>query len=165
MIPTTSTTLNKIKPKVRFSIPLNDLDTASNGVVGQSKNNRGTIMDVDGFTLRTVLERNGVKHIDYFSLDIEGMEKVALETLDVGEVTVETMTVEINTDSIVDYIASLGFEKHNGVLKCGKDCYWADGIFTGPGTLARKTRQENHPDLKDRPIPEELRGAIVGFIQ
>jgi len=150
--------------KVKFSVPTHNMETAKNGVVGNSKDESGIIIEVDAWTLRTVLERNDVRHIDYLSLDIEGLELAALKTMDTGAVTVDTMTVEVNDDVTHDYITSLGFERHKGTLRCGDDCYWADSIYTGSNSDAGTMWKDHHPDSIGKPIPSNVKTKLEEWL-
>jgi FkbM family methyltransferase len=51
---------------------------------------------VDVRPLMDVAAEAGVSHIDYFSLDVEGAERVILESIDLDRLTVDLFTIEDN---------------------------------------------------------------------
>lgn len=46
------------------------------------------------FRLQTVLSQLELRHIDYFSLDVEGLEEEVLKTINWSKTTVELFTIE-----------------------------------------------------------------------
>ena len=51
--------------------------------------------------LYSILRAIGVKHVDYFSLDIEGAELDAIKTLALDEITVDIFTIEYVVGNII----------------------------------------------------------------
>jgi FkbM family methyltransferase len=78
-------------------------------------------MEVQCFPLASILAAMGVKHVDYFSLDIEGAELDVLKTLPLDDITIDVISVEFRVragkeetkkryQDIVDFLSLYGYE-------------------------------------------------------
>lgn len=144
---------------VQFNTPDDVTEiTASNGIVGHSKSNRGIIIDVPGMTLQTALRKHGVSHVDYLSLDIEGMELPAVKTIDWSSVTIDVMSVEVNDEVTHPYLVGLGLRFLNTTRNGG--IWWADHIYAGRVFPVHAF----HPLQCGKPIPEEQREQLRAFL-
>lgn len=52
------------------------------------------VMPVACVRLNTILQKYGISHIDFFSLDVEGHELEVLKTIDFSKITIDVITVE-----------------------------------------------------------------------
>ncbi len=79
--------------------------------------------------LMPILERYGVSHIDFFSLDTEGNELEILKTIDFSKIVIDVITVENNYNEpfIQEFLIPKGFTlvMHLGV----DDIYVRDGCI------------------------------------
>ncbi len=63
------------------------------------------------------------KHVDFFSLDVEGSELTALETIDFNEIHVDVFAIELDINNlhknykIRQYMFNIGYEECIGVLE------------------------------------------------
>lgn len=83
------------------------------------KNNLVETISVACFTLTTLLELFGIRHVSYLSVDTEGSELQALKGFPWGNVTVDVVGVEVLTgrperkakeSDLLSYMASVGME-------------------------------------------------------
>ncbi len=67
---------------------------------------------VTGMTLNRILEENGVREVNYMSIDTEGSEYAILENFDFQKVKVDVLTVENNygRDPIRELLEGKGFK-------------------------------------------------------
>jgi len=54
----------------------------------------GNTIETNCTTINHLLDSIGVRHVDYFSLDVEGAEILVLESIAFSEVTVDVFTIE-----------------------------------------------------------------------
>lgn len=66
---------------------------------------------VDCSTLKSLFEKYNITHIDLLSIDIEGGEKVALQSIDFEKVTIDVILVEnnFNEPHLKDYLEPKGY--------------------------------------------------------
>lgn len=84
--------------------------------------------------LQDILDQASIRHIDYFSLDVEGAEMQILTMIDFSRVTVDLFTIEDNSPvdqwkSYRDYLAPHGYKCIGGL--------GVDAIFVHERLLAR----------------------------
>lgn len=91
------------------------------------------LITVKTATLASILRKYDVKHVDYLSLDLEGSEEIALASVNWTEATVDVMTVESNTPTLLATVQEkLKYRHHEKTLSCGKNCTWGDSVFVRP---------------------------------
>lgn len=94
---------------------LDRIDTEMN-IFGGGKQ----VIWVDCCTLKSLFEKHMITHIDFLSIDIEGGEKEALQSIDFAAVTINVIVVEnnFNGTSLKEYLEAKGY-----ILKAhiGKD--------------------------------------------
>jgi FkbM family methyltransferase len=77
------------------------------------------IIDVRCYLLNNILEKNGIYHIDYLSIDTEGAELDILKSIDFKKFDIDVIGVENNTNTpkIARFLAYKGyaFQMHVGV--------------------------------------------------
>ncbi|ELU01268.1 hypothetical protein CAPTEDRAFT_202512 [Capitella teleta] len=83
------------------------------------------------FPIDAVLRALDVKHIDYFSLDVEGLEVAILKTFPWGTVTVDVWTVEFRTFKDSKMHPGLTRERYDAI----KEVFDATGLYENNGTL------------------------------
>lgn len=85
---------------------------------------RVEIIDVGCYQLHELLEENGITHVNYLSIDIEGGELDVLKTIDFSRIVVDVITVEDNykDPEITSYLENQGFHL---VKKMGCDLVFA----------------------------------------
>jgi FkbM family methyltransferase len=68
-------------------------------------------IQVDVFTLQTILDRYGISAIDYCSIDTEGAELSILESIDFSRTSIRLFTIENNygDTKVRDFLASKGY--------------------------------------------------------
>jgi FkbM family methyltransferase len=78
------------------------------------------IMEVECIPFKELFRRHNVCHIDFLSLDIEGGEYQALQSIDFNEVTIAVIVVEDNfdEDTIKNFLLAHGYEY---LIRIGKD--------------------------------------------
>ncbi len=91
---------------------------------------------VQCFTLSSILKALNVKHVDYFSLDVEGAELDILQTIPFDKITIDTLSIEyrqwdgvhINAASsavklkrLRKFFSELGNYREAGILPWGTD--------------------------------------------
>lgn len=74
------------------------------------------LVTINSSRLQTILSQYDLHHIDYFSLDVEGLEEEVLKTIDWDKTTVELFTIEDGnewgTPNARDFlINNLGYSK------------------------------------------------------
>lgn len=72
---------------------------------------------VDCIPLSSVLEENGVTHVDFISIDVEGSELEVLESIDFKGVTFDVLLIEDNyrDGSLRRFMESKGFRRHGRI--------------------------------------------------
>ncbi len=70
-------------------------------------------MPLPCFPLRDLLEKHGIRVVDYLSLDVEGAELSVLESVDWDRVEIRVITVEINRkdDAISSLLLGCGYRR------------------------------------------------------
>lgn len=63
---------------------------------GISNSPSGRSINVHCFPLNEITAALGIQHVDYLSLDVEGLESNILSTIDWSQLTIDVMTVEYN---------------------------------------------------------------------
>jgi FkbM family methyltransferase len=77
--------------------------------------------EVTCLPLSSILGQLGARHINFFSLDVEGGELSVLQTLDFGRVTFDVIVVEadshdpVKNQNVVDLLTSHGYRPHGQV--------------------------------------------------
>lgn len=84
-------------------------------------------------TLQSLLDKAGLTHIDFLSLDVEGYEKEAMNGLDFLRnpptyIRVETSTYQYRIDSMTEFIFNKGYEFLG--MSNENDCFY--GLITRP---------------------------------
>lgn len=75
-------------------------------------------------TMENILRRNGIQHVDYMSLDVEGHEKQVLEGFNWEHVTIDVMTIETTPDTlnqISEFMLGKGYIRHIPTLEEGQN--------------------------------------------
>lgn len=69
------------------------------------------IIQVPSVILNNVLEKHGIQHVDFLSLDTEGSELEILQSIDFSKVTIDVITVEnnFNETHVQTFLESKGF--------------------------------------------------------
>jgi FkbM family methyltransferase len=74
---------------------------------------RNTQIHLKTVTLQSLLDKHGIRRVDYFSLDVEGAEIQVLRSIDFSKVRIEIFTIEIDYPErmreIYDLLARHGF--------------------------------------------------------
>lgn len=75
------------------------------------------VYSVQSVPLQDLLDKHGLKHIHYFSLDVEGSELTVLKSIDWSCTTIDVIDVEVNYDTapIRDFLLPLGYSFHSAV--------------------------------------------------
>jgi FkbM family methyltransferase len=73
--------------------------------------------DMIPIKMSKMFEKHGVKHVDYFSLDVEGAELNVLESIDFNKVEIKYFTIENNykTKIVQDYLYKFGYRLHSKI--------------------------------------------------
>jgi len=76
-----------------------------------------TDMDVDCYNLNELLEDHGVRHVDYLSVDVEGLEYKILKSIDFKRISVSVIGIENNflNSNIPALLVKKGFAFHSVV--------------------------------------------------
>jgi FkbM family methyltransferase len=73
------------------------------------------VIEVATYTIESICDKYGLRHIHYLSVDVEGAELAALQSIDFDKVYIDVIGFENNyTDTsreIVDYLKGQGFVK------------------------------------------------------
>lgn len=103
---------------LRLSIPSGVSELASVLKDGQQAGNQDKVFFAELLTLTEVLETAGVLHLDYLSLDLEGMELEALQGLDFNKFKPDLVIVEDRLDNLSrhGFLKSVGYKlvRRNG---------------------------------------------------
>jgi len=86
-----------------------------------------TAVDVPTITLNDLLEQNGVKKIDFLTMDIEGAEPGALAGFDIEKYQPELVLIEptVNTrEPIMAYLTKHGYERIDKYLERDKQSWY-----------------------------------------
>ena len=96
-------------------------------------------MDIQCFPFHAIVKALGVKHIDYFSLDVEGVEENILQTIPLDKIYIDIFTIEysmpghegdfekgekmrLNSEKLTrlrDFFKQTGLYKEIGILPWG----------------------------------------------
>lgn len=81
------------------------------------------IIKIPSRTLSSILEENGIIHVDYLSIDTEGSELSILKSVDFSRFDINIISVENNNyhNMVYDYLTSNGYEFLLRV--CGDEVY------------------------------------------
>lgn len=115
--------------------------------INQDKANLPVIVPVDCLPLAAVLERAGVRHVDFMVLDTEGSELSVLESIDFSQVTFDVIVVETETlhgfrspdflSKVETLLKSKGYSAAASV--CGRNTWFArDGFEPSTAPFAEK---------------------------
>jgi FkbM family methyltransferase len=69
-------------------------------------------------TMKTILEENCIKHINYLSIDVEGGEKNVLESINFNKVFIDVISFEDNFPDITEQV--IKFMEHNNYILIGR---------------------------------------------
>ncbi|ELU16778.1 hypothetical protein CAPTEDRAFT_225171 [Capitella teleta] len=83
------------------------------------------------FPIYSILLALEVKHIDYFSLDIEGLEVEILKTFPWGAITVDVWTVEYRTFIDAEFSKTASIQRYEDI----KAVFEATGLYEEAGVL------------------------------
>lgn len=83
---------------------------------------------VEAFTLNDLLEKHNITDLDYLFIDVEGIDKEILLSLDLKKFNIKTICIEVlhinNVDELYQYM------KNNGYVETGRANHNNDVIFT-----------------------------------
>ena len=105
-------------------------------------------VDVPCGPLSPVLEDifSGDKHINFFSLDVEGVERFVLDTIDFGDVRIDVFMIEIENDNckpnracevrnqVRDKMKREGYNRYEGLVR-------TSDIYVHPAVTTRSQNQ------------------------
>jgi FkbM family methyltransferase len=82
-----------------------------------------TLLKVPCVPLQKLLDKHGITHVDYLSLDVEGGEAAVLDSIDFDNVTIDVMTIEDHWDNetihkCIEKLTTLGYKQ---VARLGHD--------------------------------------------
>jgi FkbM family methyltransferase len=80
--------------------------------VGGKRLNSSNLISVEACTLQSILDELNVKHVDFFSLDVEGYELEVLKGIDFEKVIMDYILVEFNPyklEELMDFMKNKGF--------------------------------------------------------
>jgi FkbM family methyltransferase len=96
--------------------------------------NATSVIEVTCFTLQALFDHHGLTHIDYLSLDVEGHELKAVESIDFSKTKVDVMSIE---NSPAGASAASFLVDHRGYRQVKGDVYHTialvDHILVAPG--------------------------------
>jgi len=155
--------------EVQFSLPggkgKNGFEHLSNGIVKKPGQFAGSkFINIRCKSLHRILEENQVKHVDFFSLDIEGNELPALKSVDWNNRSLDFLVAEMNDPTLKDWLLQHNF--HYAGLTRG---HWGDAVFvknSDTWKIFRDLQPESaRGDFKFRKeIPESRRKYIEKFL-
>jgi len=90
-----------------------DFDGYPMGSVGGDRLGRKNAFEVPARTLQSILDENGVSHVDFLSLDTEGYEFEVLRGCNFSRVSFGYMLIELSPDNhaqTVRYLEEIGYE-------------------------------------------------------
>ena len=92
------------------------------------------------FSLFSMLLALNQTHIDYFSLDVEGLELEILKTIPFDKIDISVLTVEYihgegGQEAYIDFMESKGYYKHSVLTKFKPEIYFGchDIVFVKKG--------------------------------
>ena len=102
-----------------FQLMDKEKNAGLSGLMGLNKiNSHQSYVDINMTcsTLQIELDRLGIHHVDYLSLDIEGSEYYALKAVDFNRVQIDVIAVEVGgtkdqNDNIIHILEENGFEQ------------------------------------------------------
>ena len=88
-----------------------------------------TVIFVDCFTLQNLFDKHNITHIDFLSIDIEGGEEAAIQSIDFAKVTIDIIVVEnnFNEQHLRNYLETKGYVLINHLGK--DDVYVLRGYY------------------------------------
>lgn len=116
----------------QFSIQMNFESAASDGLGGKGRILMGgtgqvseNTQQVPCFTLQTLMLALNRTHIDYLSLDVEGLELEVLKTIPFQKLTITAITVEYNhvpggRTGLINYMERKGYKMYKNIHKISK---------------------------------------------
>ncbi|ELU16779.1 hypothetical protein CAPTEDRAFT_205242 [Capitella teleta] len=107
------------------------VDTSRLGPGEMLSSGKGYVSQIQCFPIYSILLALNVKHIDYFSLDVEGAEVAILETFPWGAVTVDVWTVEYRTFNDSHLSREMTTDRYNQI----KAVFEATGLYEPVGVL------------------------------
>ena len=105
----------------------------------------------DGFlSLQSVLDKRGITHVDFFSLDVEGDWRMALDSLDLAATSVSVLLIECSPrNECEEQLQQRGFEF---VFVTGSDALaWRREARP---SLCRKIKARKSAPLKDSSLAQ-----------
>lgn len=145
LIPTCISDIDGVKVQFGFR-------GASGGILDTYKGNKqqleeGPVNTLKCTTIRSVLNRFNVRHIDYLSLDVEGHELMVLRSIDWEVTTIDVISVELsskNRNGILEFLDNLGFTPFaSGV----KSSIVQDPFFMNDPVFIHKRVKFGEPDV------------------
>lgn len=105
--------------EMTFQLMDKEKNAGLSGLMGLNKiNSHQSYVDINMTcsTLQIELDRLGIHHVDYLSLDIEGSEYYALKAVDFNRVQIDVIAVEVGgtkdqNDNIIHILEENGFEQ------------------------------------------------------
>lgn len=97
--------------------------------------------------MSAVLEENGIKYIDFFSLDVEGGELEVLKSIDWDKVSIYLFGIELDNqnptkdEAVRDLLREKGFEYRH---RLHNDEYWENPLYFRKSLLFDKTIRPNY---------------------
>ena len=102
----------------------------------QSKANQKTAIDTFCFPFLSLMLALNVTHVDYFSLDVEGLELTILQTIPFDIIDISVLTVEFvhgpdGGKGYVDFMKNKGYELHSTIRASKPEIYYGanDYVF------------------------------------
>lgn len=102
---------------------------------------------VNNCKMSTVLENHNIKHIDYFSLDVEGGELEVLKSIDWDKVSIYLFGIELDNqnptkdEAVRQLLREKGFEYRHRIHS---DEYWENPNYFRKSLLFDKTLRPNY---------------------
>jgi hypothetical protein len=127
--------------KIAFWAPIAAGSTLSNGRINAKGKFAKSLPKEERFELTcmrmdTILKEQGVTHMDYFSLDVEGQEEGVLTALAaMPGLTIDIMTMEVSSNKRIVKLEELAAKvagMHNTGIKLGVDQVWQGGSAVIP---------------------------------
>ncbi len=124
-------------PNMLSTLAMHNIGLTARRLRKNAKKFNATIneIDVECFTLLSLVEKYGIDEIDFLSIDTEGGELEIIQSIDFDKIPVKVISVENNyyTTSIRTYLESQGFI-HVGTFK-------VDEIYIFGGAGLRRARK------------------------
>ena len=96
---------------------------------GNGSEAMNAVQDAYCFPFLSLMLALNVTHVDYFSLDVEGMELPILKTIPFDLIHISILTVEYvhgddNGKGYIDFMKSKGYKHHSTVRALKRDIYY-----------------------------------------